>query len=111
MVNGNNNHEQVANKSVAILSRVYRGSIVTLPQVIPPPFVGRDGVGPMTRRRVSSLQQVFQKYLQTKTKSPKRNLRALKVAATYSPTTSAVPSAWLSLTTLFGMGRGGTSAL
>ena len=45
------------------------------------------------------------------TKSPKISLRALKVAATYSPTTSAVPSAWLSLTTLFGMGRGGTSAL
>ena len=37
--------------------------------------------------------------------------KALKMAATYSPTTSAVPSAWLSLTTLFGMGRGGTSAL
>ncbi|MCI6324162.1 MAG: hypothetical protein MR787_03690 [Bacteroidales bacterium] len=29
------------------------------------------------------------------TKSPKISLRALKVAATYSPTTSAVPSAWL----------------
>ena len=34
----------------------------------------------------------------------------LKLAATYSPTI-AVPSARLSLTTLFGMGRGGTSAL
>ena len=33
-----------------------------------------------------------------------------KTAATYSPT-CAVPSALLSLTTLFGMGRGGTSAL
>ena len=49
--------------------------------------------------------------ISTTTKSPKISLRALKVAATYSPTTSAVPSAWLSLTTLFGMGRGGTSAL
>ena len=36
--------------------------------------------------------------------------RLLKMAATYSPT-NAVPSARLSLTTLFGMGRGGTSAL
>ena len=36
--------------------------------------------------------------------------RLLKMAATYSPT-YAVPSARLSLTTLFGMGRGGTSAL
>ena len=37
-------------------------------------------------------------------------LDSLKMAATYSPT-NAVPSALLSLTTLFGMGRGGTSAL
>ena len=37
-------------------------------------------------------------------------LELLKMAATYSPT-NAVPSALLSLTTLFGMGRGGTSAL
>ena len=44
----------------------------------------------------------------------KRALRQIlelsKMAATYSPT-NAVPSAMLSLTTLFGMGRGGTSTL
>jgi len=34
-----------------------------------------------------------------------------KVAATYSSTLWAVPSAWLGLTSLFGMGRGGTPAL
>lgn len=39
------------------------------------------------------------------------SLKTPKVAATYSHTTSALPSAWLNLTTLFGMGRGGTSAL
>lgn len=39
------------------------------------------------------------------------SLKASKVAATYSHTINALPSAWLSLTTLFGMGRGGTSAL
>lgn len=33
----------------------------------------------------------------------------VKTAATYSPA-CAVPSAWRSLTALFGMGRGGTSA-
>ena len=33
-----------------------------------------------------------------------------KTAATYSPT-CAVPSAWRGLTSLFGMGRGGTPAL
>ena len=44
-------------------------------------------------------------------KEPRRLLfEVLKMAATYSPT-NAVPSALLSLTTLFGMGRGGTSAL
>ncbi len=37
-------------------------------------------------------------------------LELSKVAATYSPT-NAVPSALLSLMTLFGMGRDGTSAL
>ena len=39
-----------------------------------------------------------------------QNLNLSKMAATYSPT-NAVPSAMLSLTTLFGMGRGGTSTL
>ena len=34
-----------------------------------------------------------------------------KTAATYSPTLWAVPSAWSGLTSLFGMGRGGTPAL
>jgi len=37
-------------------------------------------------------------------------MRALKTATTYSPT-FAVPSAWLGLTSLFGMGRGGTPTL
>ena len=37
-------------------------------------------------------------------------LAALKGAVTYSPT-FAVPSAWRGLTSLFGMGRGGTPAL
>ena len=47
----------------------------------------------------------------TKKESRGRNpARDSKMAATYSPTI-AVPSAMLSLTTLFGMGRGGTSAL
>ena len=40
----------------------------------------------------------------------RRILELSKMAATYSPT-NAVPSAMLSLTTLFGMGRGGTSTL
>ena len=44
-------------------------------------------------------------------KEPLRRIsEALKMAATYSPTI-AVPSALLSLMTLFGMGRDGTSAL
>ena len=34
-----------------------------------------------------------------------------KMAATYSPTLKAVPSACTGLTSLFGMGRGGTPAL
>ena len=34
-----------------------------------------------------------------------------KTAATYSPTLRAVPSARRGLTSLFGMGRGGTPAL
>ena len=37
-------------------------------------------------------------------------LSSLKTAATYSPT-CAVPSAWAGLTSLFGMGRGGTPLL
>ena len=48
-----------------------------------------------------------EEYVATKKESP---MDSLKMAATYSPTV-AVPSALLSLTTLFGMGRGGTSAL
>ena len=34
-----------------------------------------------------------------------------KTAAIYSPTINAVPSTWLGLTSLFGMGRGGTPML
>ena len=36
---------------------------------------------------------------------------SIKMAATYSPTLKAVPSACTGLTSLFGMGRGGTPAL
>ena len=48
------------------------------------------------------------------TKSRKRDGRhgrKTKTAATYSPTLRAVPSARPGLTSLFGMGRGGTPAL
>ena len=45
-----------------------------------------------------------------KKREVQKALNLSEVAATYSPT-NAVPSAMLSLTTLFGMGRGGTSAL
>ena len=40
-----------------------------------------------------------------------RRLSWKKTAATYSPTLRAVPLAWPGLTSLFGMGRGGTPAL
>ena len=36
---------------------------------------------------------------------------SLRLAATYSPTIIAVPSALTGLTSLFGMGRGGTPSL
>ena len=50
-------------------------------------------------------------YIKKEALSVVESLKASKVAATYSHTINALPSAWLSLTTLFGMGRGGTSAL
>ena|GEM_PF-6809887 len=56
---------------------------------------------------------IYLHYLFYKTpKSPHQItlMRALKTATTYSPT-FAVPSAWLGLTSLFGMGRGGTPTL
>ena len=60
--------------------------------------------------RIYTKQAIYQSYIY-KNKGVLRLLsRLLKMAATYSPT-NAVPSARLSLTTLFGMGRGGTSAL
>jgi len=46
-----------------------------------------------------------------KTKSPDSSQNqgsTLRLAATYSPTKIAVPSAQTGLTSLFGMGRGGT---
>ncbi len=41
---------------------------------------------------------------------PLSGFLSYKLAATYSPT-CAVPSAWRGLTSLFGMGRGGSPAL
>ena len=63
-------------------------------------------------RRGGNLVQTIkstEKY-KNKQKREVQNLNLSKMAATYSPT-NAVPSAMLSLTTLFGMGRGGTSTL
>ena len=50
-------------------------------------------------------KEVLQKLLLLK------DLSQIKMAATYSPTLKAVPSACTGLTSLFGMGRGGTPAL
>ena len=50
-------------------------------------------------------KEVLQKLLLLK------DLSLKKMAATYSPTLKAVPSACTGLTSLFGMGRGGTPAL
>ena len=46
-----------------------------------------------------------------KERTPKTNLRGSQSGGYLLSHKSAVPSAMLSLTTLFGMGRGGTSAL
>ena len=64
-----------------------------------------------TCKTMKKNKTIYSPSFRRKNKEARRFLFELpKMAATYSPT-NAVPSALLSLTTLFGMGRGGTSAL
>ena len=70
-----------------------------------------DGIAPLPRDKRPWRITATAKRKQKKRISPswpEYPLLPEKKAATYSPALQAVPSAWAGLTSLFGMGRGGT---
>ena len=63
-------------------------------------------ISPSTQIQIDA--DLFMKYKDTKSPGSKEPGLNKKSAVTYSPTKTAVPSALVGLTSLFGMGRGGT---
>ena len=67
----------------------------------------KERKNPAAKRRSGLLRKRTQAYRHKKALKRFCLRASVKTATTYSPT-CAVPSAWRSLTSLFGMGRGGT---